>query len=52
MIAEETKTNVMDLNKIDPIRIDETEIELVAKFKYLASVIIVKQKGYSKNHYK
>ena len=49
-------------NGIDPVRVDETEIELVQKFKYLSSIIRMKytaseknqshNNGYSDKHYK
>ena len=38
----EVKTNVMALNHIGSVRIDETEVELVPTFKYLGSVISMK----------
>ena len=41
-VSEEAKTNVMAFNGIDPVRIDETEIELVPMLKYLASKISMK----------
>ena len=38
----ETKTNVMDPNGIGPVRVDETKIELVPKFRYTDSMISMK----------